>query len=379
MEGKGKRKEVAAADGAEPAEQLVAGKSLYDILQVTNTSSASEIKRAYYKLALRYHPDKVEQTLDASASEEQKAAQREQANRNFQALGKAYDTLSDHEKRAFYDETGSILGEDMAEDMFKEGASDKNWTAYWRALFHEVTLDEVKAYEKNYKGSAIERDDVVQAYTICEGDMDRIMQNVILCTWEDEERFINIIQESIAKGELEALPKFKKTTTKAARRKRQKKAQKEAVEAEELANALGINGHRSSGEDPEAALKAIVAQRRSMQDSFEDLVASLEAKYGGGQASNSRKRKQSKREKHEQEEEEEEEEEVKEEKGRKGSKGRSTTTKNDRAVTKRRKVSEAEEPTEEEFQAARKRVEARRQSQAASKLSTKNTKTKKSK
>lgn len=52
------------------------------------------MKKAYYKLSLKVHPDRV------SADELQ------EATRKFQALGKIYEVLSDDGRRVLYDEDG---------------------------------------------------------------------------------------------------------------------------------------------------------------------------------------------------------------------------------------------------------------------------------
>jgi curved DNA-binding protein CbpA len=62
--------------------------TLYEVLGVNHDATESEIKRAYRSLAQRNHPDK--------------GGSREA----FQAIQKAYDILSDPEKRARYDDTG---------------------------------------------------------------------------------------------------------------------------------------------------------------------------------------------------------------------------------------------------------------------------------
>ena len=54
----------------------------YEILAVTKASSDAEIKKAYRKLALKWHPDKNQDTI-------------EEASRKFQEIGEAYDVLSD--------------------------------------------------------------------------------------------------------------------------------------------------------------------------------------------------------------------------------------------------------------------------------------------
>ena len=61
----------------------------YKILGVAEDASSDQIKRAYRKLARKYHPD-VSQETDAEA--------------RFKEVGEAYDVLKDAEKRSAYDE-----------------------------------------------------------------------------------------------------------------------------------------------------------------------------------------------------------------------------------------------------------------------------------
>ncbi|ERN16775.1 hypothetical protein AMTRI_Chr02g221380 [Amborella trichopoda] len=68
------------------------GKSFYDILQVPKGASEDQIKRAYRKLALKYHPDKNPGN--------------EEANKKFADINNAYEVLSDREKREIYDRYG---------------------------------------------------------------------------------------------------------------------------------------------------------------------------------------------------------------------------------------------------------------------------------
>ena len=59
---------------------------------------------------------------------------------------------------------------------------DRNWTEYWRLLFKEVTVEDIRAFESSYKGGEEEKEALKQAYLKCEGDMDRILEEVrVVC------------------------------------------------------------------------------------------------------------------------------------------------------------------------------------------------------
>ncbi|XP_021745415.1 dnaJ protein P58IPK homolog [Chenopodium quinoa] len=75
---------------AENALKLSKRKDWYKILGVSKTASVAEIKRAYKKLALQWHPDKNSEN-------------REEAENKFREIAAAYEVLGDEEKRVRYD------------------------------------------------------------------------------------------------------------------------------------------------------------------------------------------------------------------------------------------------------------------------------------
>lgn len=89
----------------------MAQRDYYEVLGVSRTASEDEIKRAYRKMALKYHPD--------HNPDDPEAEQR------FKEAAEAYEVLRDGERRARYDQFGhaGVSGGDFggfasAEDIF---------------------------------------------------------------------------------------------------------------------------------------------------------------------------------------------------------------------------------------------------------------------
>lgn len=76
---------------------MAAKTDYYDILGVSKTASADEIKKAYRKQALEWHPDKH-------------ATDKEAAEKRFKEINEAYQVLSDTNKRSQYDQFGHAGG-----------------------------------------------------------------------------------------------------------------------------------------------------------------------------------------------------------------------------------------------------------------------------
>ncbi|KAM0940492.1 putative Heat shock protein DnaJ, cysteine-rich [Dioscorea sansibarensis] len=81
--------------------RAMAARSYYDVLGVSKNAEASEIKKAYYALAKKLHPDTNKDDADAE--------------NKFQEVQRAYEVLKDEEKRALYEQVGH--------DAFEQAAS----------------------------------------------------------------------------------------------------------------------------------------------------------------------------------------------------------------------------------------------------------------
>ena len=71
-------------------------KDLYEVLGVSKNATEQEIKSAYRKLALKYHPDKHKGDKDSETK--------------FKEINQAYEVLSDKKKRQQYDTFGAYGG-----------------------------------------------------------------------------------------------------------------------------------------------------------------------------------------------------------------------------------------------------------------------------
>ncbi|KAH9678813.1 J domain-containing protein [Citrus sinensis] len=190
-------------------------KDLYEVLGVERTASQQEIKKAYYKLALRLHPDKNPGD--------------EEAKEKFQQLQKVISILGDEEKRALYDQTGCVDDADLAGDVVQ------NLKEFFGAMYKKVTEADIEEFEANYRGSDSEKKDLIDLYKKYKGNMNRLFCSM-LCSDQklDSHRFKDILDETIA---------------------------------------------------AESDLYAVISERRSdRKDRFDSMFSSLVSKYGGAAA-----------------------------------------------------------------------------------------------
>ena len=87
-------------------------KDYYKILGVERNASEDDIRKAYRKLAMKYHPDRNPND--------------KQAEERFKEINEAYQVLSDSKKRAHYDR----LGSDYSNWQQRGAPGDFNWDQY---------------------------------------------------------------------------------------------------------------------------------------------------------------------------------------------------------------------------------------------------------
>ncbi|MBN2346271.1 MAG: DnaJ domain-containing protein [Candidatus Aminicenantes bacterium] len=120
----------------------------YDLFDLKNTATANEIKDVYFQLAKKYHPDRLGEDPDPEL--------RDKANFVFARINKAFEVLSDEEKRREYDMKGykELQGKEAAGENLVERANlyyRKAKTLYAQQRFREAAsvLEEVVRNDPN--------------------------------------------------------------------------------------------------------------------------------------------------------------------------------------------------------------------------------------
>uniref|UniRef100_A0A0R3RWP1 J domain-containing protein n=1 Tax=Elaeophora elaphi TaxID=1147741 RepID=A0A0R3RWP1_9BILA len=242
------------------AKRLFGTTDLYEILRLKGSKSKqkdynqADIKKAFFKLSLQFHPDRCD--------DETKKAQ---TTAKFQILNRAYAVLSDKQKRAIYDRTGSV-------DDAEIWSNDVDWIGKWKLIFGKITKEDIDNFIQQFRDSGEERDAVKEAYTKYKGDMGKIMNDIIGVTYEDEERLRGMISDMIESGELKATRYFVAEPEKR-KAKRRKAAEREAEEAKEMLKEI----QKNEGAKDLATL--IHNRRQKNLVSFDQLCDSLALKY----------------------------------------------------------------------------------------------------
>lgn len=100
----------------------------YEVLGVTKSASQEEIKKAFHRLAHKYHPDK--------GGDEKK----------FKEINEAYQVLSDAQKRQQYDQFGQIF--DGAQPFGSAQGGDFNWS--WQNQNQNIDFEDIGDIFENF-------------------------------------------------------------------------------------------------------------------------------------------------------------------------------------------------------------------------------------
>lgn len=100
-------------------------KNYYELLEIDKNASPDEIKKAYYKAALKFHPDKNND---------------EGAEDKFKEIGEAYEVLSDINKKALYDNNQINLHHNFTNphDIFNAFHSQSNIFNQFANINHQI-------------------------------------------------------------------------------------------------------------------------------------------------------------------------------------------------------------------------------------------------
>jgi len=152
---------------------MLTNKDYYKILGVPRSASAKDIKKAYYQLAQKYHPDK-NQSGDKN---------------KFQEVSEAYEVLGDDAKRKQYDTFGSTSDASSSgpgQAGFRQGGfqyqSQVDPEELFRTIFGDMFGKGGKSYESMFDGSMGGEEEYAEP---------TIAQKVLELTFEEACRGVN--------------------------------------------------------------------------------------------------------------------------------------------------------------------------------------------
>ncbi|GAX11520.1 DnaJ homolog subfamily C member 9 [Fistulifera solaris] len=252
------------------------GCSLYhDVLKCPKDASAAQLRKAYYRAALLYHPDK-----------------NPDGHKQFQAISMAYQILKDKDMRDAYDESGEIP--DTPDDDDDMGTSHKRnpWKEYFDRIFGKVTTSDIDAFSAKYKCSDEEKKDVLQQFVQRKGDLMQMLEFVMLSTEKDAVRWV----EDYLRPALEAneIPNEYQSTMNKTLEKIQKKLSKQKDFEEQAEEDNDNDDDDDDATESEEDLPPVLRKpkrtvkkgkptqaKKKKNDDMTDLIAQIQNKRGG--------------------------------------------------------------------------------------------------
>jgi DnaJ family protein C protein 9 len=266
-------------------ESFGTGCDLYkDVLKCPRDADKAQLRKAYYRAALKHHPDR---------NPGNKAA-----HKQFQAISLAYQILSDPDSRQEYDETGVIPDEAPDEDDKAATTQGQDvWKQYFDQIFGKVTTSDIDAFASKYKCSDEERRDVLKEFKARKGNLLKMLEFVMLSEARDAKRWVeDYILPAMEEGKID---KKLKDTMEKTLKKCETQAAKENTENEEDADE-DLSTETASEDDDEASpakktskkntkpkspprkAKPTQAKRKKKGNDMQDLVAQIQNRRGTG-------------------------------------------------------------------------------------------------
>lgn len=243
----------------------------YDVLGVSKISELKEIKKAYHKLCLKYHPDK-----------------NSGFRKEFDQVQVSYMVLSDEKKRARYDKTGVI---DLKEGV--DGDDEFDWRDYFKTQFDSISKEMIEKDREEYQGSPEEEEDIKKELMNMKGDMRKLFETVIHLEFsvDEERRVFGICQKLIDNGEIdiEDIPQWDKYVKN--RKESVKKMDKKRCREEKAAE----KAKKDKGKEEDGGMVGLQALIASNASRHRDVFGSIAAKYEAEEKERKKKRRKTKR------------------------------------------------------------------------------------
>ena len=117
----------------------------YEVLEVERTATAEEIKRAYSKSAMKYHPDRNPGDAEAETA--------------FKECAEAYEALSDPQRRQRYDRYGheGLRGSGGTARLVLLPHEDHGYRA--RENIEHVLWEQIRWFDRYVKGDAVKAEE----------------------------------------------------------------------------------------------------------------------------------------------------------------------------------------------------------------------------
>ncbi len=161
-------------------------KTLYDILGVQRHASLLEIRKAYKKLASKYHPDKNEGSLQSKAE--------------FQNVSEAYQVLKDAAKRQKYDDTGQV----ELSSSGKEKQAEQMVLGIFQGLLESdaiarISSDVIKVMSGNIRSAMAQNQDLMSQLKSKMASATKLSKEITLKTGDEDDNLLKIAADSHVK------------------------------------------------------------------------------------------------------------------------------------------------------------------------------------